>query len=94
VARKPKIETRGPHPVAKPKDGGERSRRDPVCKCEAVDPTRQQLVRKRIDGDRPLIADDLAISLADLDGEIRIGPLVVHSRPSRAGARRRFETGM
>jgi hypothetical protein len=41
-----------------------------------------------------LIADDLAISLADLDGEIRIGPLAVHSRPSRAGARRRFETGM
>lgn len=25
---------------------------------------------------------------------IRIGPLAVHSRPSRAGARRRFETGM
>jgi len=49
VARKPEIETRRPHPVAGPEDARERPRRNPVREGKAVNPTRQQLIRKRVD---------------------------------------------
>lgn len=93
VARKPKVEAGRPHPVTKPQDAGERPRRDSVGEREAMNPARRQLVVKRVDENRPPIANDVPVSLADLDGKTRAGRVTPHSRPSRIGARRRFETG-
>ena len=80
--------------VVKPQDMGEGPRRDTIPDREAVDPAREQLVRVRVDGHRPPIANHVPISRADLDGKARASHLVDHSRQSRTGARRRFETGM
>ncbi len=46
LARKQKVEAGRPHPVAKPEDAGERRRRDSIREREAVEPARQQLIRK------------------------------------------------
>ncbi len=93
VARQPMVEARRPHPVAELEDAGKRPRRDAVSDSKTVQPARQQLVRKRLDGNRPPIRSDVAISLADLDRETRVCGIPCHSRLSRTGARRRFDTG-
>lgn len=49
MARELNVEAGRPHPVARAQDAGERPRRDPVRESKAVNPTRQQLVRKRGD---------------------------------------------
>jgi len=94
MAGKPKLEPWRPHPVMLPEHACERLRRHPVRERQAVDPARQRLGRQLVDGHRPAIARDIAVSLEHLDGEAGAGCLVPHNNSLRSGARRRLETGM